>query len=393
MTMEIEDSYFDDLDRKFLNLSSAMADLFSRTYGMLGYRLVAPLDPNKFDNASTVAKEVAIRALIVFGAIASFVFAGAYIFGAAVILGLGSKIFREAGFYFQKDGFTHIRGSAPETTLNGNATVMVWNIRGYGGGLHYGYGVVHWKLRIDRIVEEIRQANPDVLVLQDIYDTALVEALQVRLGGLFAHTYAHMGESGTMVMTKCAVHHFSHTEFADQDDVVKRGFETLEIKASPDDLFPCARVIGTKLTPGNGMEEIRMRQVAQIVDTLARQKLAMPTLFVGSLTIDRDGKEGEYLSRYLYHSYLDKEPTYSDQLVSQWAPIFDGQERVSDFISFFKRNLADGRVLPVIERNIRLVGSGLVKGFDADYNTKRARSDCNGVVTQFSGLVPCQRVN
>jgi endonuclease/exonuclease/phosphatase family metal-dependent hydrolase len=394
--MSVEESCFDDLDRRFFSLSSAMADTFSWTYGMLGGRLIAPLDPDKFDNATSKAKEIGIRALIVLGAITSFLFAGTYILLTAVVLGAGSKLFRGAAFYFQKDGFTHIQGSSPEKSLEkGQATVMTWNIRGHGGGLHYAEGgVVHWRSRIDRITDSIKAENPDVIVLQEIHDTALINALVDRLGAQYAHFYTHLGadgwgsETGCMVITKCAVHSFSHTSFTETDQKVKRGFETIEIKANPADAFPCARIIGTQLSPGKAAGKMRMEQVSQIINKLASEKLAMPTLFVGSLGADRDSKEeGVFLSRYLYHSYLGDAPTHSDELVSQWAPIYEGQEGSSDFVSFFKRSPArDLRVFPVLEKGIRLLGSHLVRGFDENYNTKTALSDHHAIVTTFCGL-------
>ncbi len=395
--MSIEESYFDDLDRRFFSLSSGMADIFSWTYGMLGGRLVAPLDPNKFDNAASKANEIGIRALIVLGAMTSFLFAGTYILLTAVVLSAGSKLFRSAAFYFQKDGFTHIRGSGPEKILkSGEATVMTWNLRGHGGGLHYAEGgVVHWRSRIDRITDSIKAEDPDVIVLQEIYDTALIDALVDRLGAQYAHFYTHCGETGCMVITKCAVHSFTHTNFSETDQKVKRGFETIEIKARPEDPLPCARIIGTQLSPGKKAGQMRMEQVAQIVNKLASQKLAMPTLFVGSMNVDRDSKgEGATLSKYLYHSYRDNEPTHSDELVSQWAPIYEGQEESSDFVSFFKRNPDDdARVFPVLERGIKLLGSHLVRGFDENYNTKTALSDHHAIVTTFSGLKMVQAAN
>lgn len=391
----VEESCFDDLDRKFLNLSSGMADVFSWTYGMLGYRLVAPIDPNKFDNATSKVKEIGIRAMIVLGALASFLFAGTYLLLTAIVLSVGSKIFRAVGFYFQKDGFTHIQGKAPEAHLSyGQATVMTWNVRGHGGGLHYAEGgVIHWRSRIDRITDSVKENDPDVIVLQEVYDTALIEAIVSRLGDRYAHFYTHLGantwgnESGCMVITKCAVHNFTHTDFGKTDAKVKRGFETLEIKARPEDPFPCARIVGTQLSPGKEAKAIRMEQVAQIIDTVAQEKLAMPTLFVGNMHFDRDSQEGVYLSRYLYHSYRGSEPTHSDELVKQWAPIFEGQEESSDYISFFKRNPTDDvRIFPVFEKGVKLLDSHLVRGFDENYNTKTALSDHHAVVTTFSGL-------
>lgn len=396
----LEESFLDDcnLDRTFFNFSSTMASIFAGTYGHLGYRLIAPLDPNKFDNANRV-KELGIRAMIVLGLCASFCFAGSYIFMGAVVLGAGSKLFRALGFYFQKDGFTHIRGSFPEITLkNGEAKVMTWNIRGHGGGLDYAEGgVVHWKSRVDRIAESILKEGPDVIVLQEIYDVALVEELYSRLEKHYSHFYTHLGsknwdqDSGCMVITRCAVHNFSNTDF-EQNDNRTRSFETLEIKLNPNDKLPCARIIGTQLSPGKVHEETRMKQVAQIIKDLARENLAMPTLFVGNLNVDRDSQfEGKYLCEHLYHSYLESEPTHSHELVSQWAPVFEGQEESRDFVSFFKYRAKDGRILPVVERGIRLLDSHLVKGFDENYSTKTALSDHHAVVTTFSGLKAVHR--
>ncbi|PIS03284.1 MAG: hypothetical protein COT85_00980 [Chlamydiae bacterium CG10_big_fil_rev_8_21_14_0_10_42_34] len=380
----IEESYFDDLDRDLFDISSKMSDVFSWTYGMLGYRLVAPLEPNKFDNASSKIKEIGIRTLIVLGAVLGFCFAGTYIALSAAVLSLGSKVFRSAGFYFQKDGFTRVKGKASEVELiDGKATVMTWNIRGHGGGLHYDHGVIHWSARVDRIVEKIQKENADVIVLQEVYDTALVETLIAKLGDSYANFFTHCGESGCMVISKCAVHNFAHQEF-NNNSKVARGFECLEIKAFPDAKEPCARIIGTQLVPDANAQKLRVEQVAQIVDSLASKALNLPTLFVGSLHLDREADK-ELLSKYLYHSYRETGPTHSHELVSQWAPVFDGQERSSDFISFFKRNV-DGMNLPVVEKGISLLESHLVEGFDADYSTKTALSDHHAIVTTFSGL-------
>ncbi len=395
----MEESYFDELDRTFLNVGSKMSDIFSWSYGMLGYRLVAPMDPNKFDNATSKAQEVGIRALIVLGAAVSFCFAATHLLLLGIVLGAGSKLFRNAGFYFQKEGFTHIRGKAPESTIEeGQAKVMTWNIRGHGGGLHYPEGVIHWRSRVDRIADAIKNENPDVIVLQEVYDTALIEALVKRLEGEYAHFYTHLGvrkwgqESGCIVITKCAVHHFSHTDFSKTDSKVNRGFEMLEIKLHPEDKEPCARIIGTQLSPGKEGKEIRMKQVAQMVDTLAREKLAIPTFFVGSMNVDRDSQEeGAYFSNYLHHSYRGEGPTYSTQLANQWAPIYKDQEESHDFISLFKREpIDDPRKFPVVEKGIRLIDSHLVEAFDPNYNTKTALSDHHAVVTTFSGLKKSQ---
>lgn len=55
-------------DRTFLDISSKMSEPFCAAWHLLCFRLVAPLDPQKFENCTTVANEVAIRILIGSGA-------------------------------------------------------------------------------------------------------------------------------------------------------------------------------------------------------------------------------------------------------------------------------------------------------------------------------------
>lgn len=383
-----------DLDRKFFNISAGMTTIFSWTYGWLGGRLVAPIDPNKFDNASSRAAEIGVRVLIVLGTIASLFFAGLFITLGAVVLSVGAKVFKGLGVLLQKDGVTHIRGLAPEKRIeNGHAKIMVWNIRGSND--HYAEGgVVHWQSRLDRILDEVLKDDYDAIILQEIYDTPLIEAIIDRLAPHFAHFYTHTGadlwkeDSGLLVITKCAVHRYSHHNFTKTDEKVRRGFETLEIKASPENPVPCARIVATQLSPGKQTTEVRLNQIDQIIDSVAKEKLVTVTLLAGSLNVDRDdSEEGAYLSKYLFHSYLDTAPTHSDQLANQWAPIFEGQDRSSDFISIFKRTpIDDRRTFPVLEKGVRLIDSHLIRAFDENYNTKTALSDHHALVTELAGL-------
>lgn len=393
----VEDVSDDDyaLDRKFLSLSSTMADCYRWTYGLLCYRLVAPLDPNKFDNATSRVKELGIRTLIVLGAMVSVVAGGTFIALTAVVLGVGSKVFRAAGFYFQKDGFTHIRGAAPEVVLkDGEASFMTWNIRGYGAGLHYDHGgVVSWKSRIDGIVDTIQKANPDVIVLQDVLNSGLVESLVAKLGNQYAHFYTYFGgktwnsESGTMIITKCSVERFSNTDFRTNESDINRGFEIFEIKASSEDKSPCIRVVGTQLTSGKEAKEKRMDQIEQIVTKVGRLKGDLPTFLAASGNLDQRGEEGEFLNKFFYPT-RDKEPTHSPDLIKQWAPIYEGEEESSDFISFLRRNTAEGKVLPVIERNVRLLETRIIPAFEINPKTQlpdttTARSDHHAVYTRI----------
>jgi endonuclease/exonuclease/phosphatase family metal-dependent hydrolase len=380
----------DGWDRTFLDLSSKMAEPFCSAWHLYCFRLVAPLDPQKFENCSTRVKEVATRVLIGLSlgvAGAAFYAAPIPLIGGALALGLGSKVVRAAGFGLQKEGYTHVLGTCPEKTLdphNPQIKVMTWNICGVGGGMSLDHGgVAHWRSRLDAIAIKIKTEDPDVLVLQEIYDTALAEALIQKLQSEYAHFYLHLGPNvwgsvgGCMVLSKCAVHDFSHTSFTNNEWTLNRGFADLEIKAHPNDTLPCARIIGTHLTHGDALKDQnnRMLQVAQIVNHVTLKTLAIPTILTGDLNIERDTPEGVTLSSYLHHAYQSPEPTCTNQLAAQWgAKTSTIAEETIDYISLFK-NTADSATLQECH---------LVEAFDESFNTKTALSDHHGLAVMMN---------
>ncbi len=379
------------LDRTFLHVSSLMAEPFCSVYGLLRYRLVAPLDPKKFDNCVSQTREIAYRALIASSACFATYLCAVLplpILGSIGILGVGSRIFRAIGFALQKDGYTHVRGHAPEKPLDRKMKVMNWNICGIGAGMHFDHGgVVHWRSRLDRIVSKIVHEEADVVVLQEVYDTSLAEALVARLSSKYAHFYMHLGPNtlgsggGCMIMTKCAVDHFSHDSFENNQWTLNRGFGTLEIKAKPEDHKPCARIIGTHLIHGENQEN-RAKQFAQIVDSIRSKKLPMPTIIAGDLNIERDKKEGIKLAAVLRHSYRGRTPTCTSRLAEQWDKKLAGHEETIDYVSFFKEVVHKGSLLSVRDQ-IRVKDSYLIKAFDSSYNTRTALSDHQGIAVTF----------
>jgi hypothetical protein len=388
MMIEETDSYFDGLDRTYIDISSKLAEPFCWAYGMLRYRFISPLDPNKFDNTSSRVQEIATRVLIFVSAALAFSCAITHISLAAIAMGTGALLFRAAGFAVQKNQFTHVKGTAPEKTLaNGQASVMVWGLCGDRGGLSYRKGgVVHWRSRLDSIVEKIEKEDPDVIVLQEVKDAALAEAIISKLKDRYAHFFTHLGGgackevNGCMVITKCAVDDFAHRDLPHEGS-----YELFTLKAHPNDAQPCIRFIATPLIAGKEQEAKRMDQVAHIVRDLARETLVLPTLFVAA-NADRDSAtEGAFLSTYFHHSYRAPEPTRTDQLALQWDANFKEMGETFETISLVKRTLADGTTLPVSERKIRMIDCHVVEAFDRlTYNTRTALSNRNGIVTEFS---------
>lgn len=395
-------------DHTCLGISSTLTEPFCELFHLFRFRLIAPLDKQKFENCTTVANEVATRVLIGLGGLL-----GAYltcvapvpILGSVALLGVASKTFRAVGFALQKGGYTHIRGEAPEKSLDPDdprVKVASWNICGVGGGMALDHGGVNpWQSRIDAIIQKIKDEDPDVLILQEVYDTALAKAIIDRLKGNYAHFFAHLGPNvwgsvgGCMVLSKCAVHHFSHTSFDNNKWTLNRGFANLELKATPEDGLPCARVIGTHLIHGNKEvdQENRMQQVAQIVDYVARQRFAMATVLAGDLNMERDQKEGEILSSRLHHSYLELRPTCTERMAAQWdLKIRHVWDEIIDYISLFKSAQPDGQRLPVVDEGVAFEECHLIEAFDESYNTKTALSDHQGISVVIKGLRPAQEV-
>lgn len=393
-------------DRTCLSISSTLTEPFCGLFHLFRFRLVAPLDPQKFENCTTVANEVAMRTLIALGGVL-----GAYLTCVApvpvlcsvALLGVASKAFRAVGFALQKGGYTHIRGEAPEKSLDlrdPQVKVVSWNICGVGGGMSLDHGgVTPWRSRIDAIVQKIKDEDPDVLILQEVYDTALAEAIIDRLKSEYAHFFAHLGPNlwgsvgGGMVLSKCAVHHFSHTSFDSNQWTLNRGFASLELKAAPQGALPCTRIIGTHLIHGGEKvdQKNRVEQVAQIVNYVARQRLAMATVLAGDLNVERDEEEGGILSSRLHHSYRALQPTCTERMAAQWdLKVRRLWDEMIDYISLFKSAQPDGQRLPVVDDGVTFENCHLVEAFDASYNTKTALSDHHGISVIIRGLRQAQ---
>lgn len=338
-------------DRFFLRASSLLAEPACKAFELLRFRLVMPLDPKKFDNYPSVMQEIAFRAFI----IAAAVFAGCSIWlhpfpilFTAVALTSTIKILRAIGYALQKNDFTYIQGSALEKPVGSNLKVMTWNVCGISGGMHYDHGgVISWRARLDKIVEMIRKEDPDVLILQEIYDTELCEALQEKLGPHYAHFFTHLGpnvlgsEGGLLMATKNKVANFSHTSFENNDWTLNRGFASLELQDSRGQ--GCIRIIGTHLIHGSD-DEKRKPQVGQIAN-FVQQLPKLPTVIAGDLNIERDEAGRTILNAHLIHGYQGTEPTCTNRLAQQWEnnPKASPDEMI-DYISFFKNTVADNSV-------------------------------------------------
>ena len=382
-------------DRTLFHLSSKIAEPFCSVYEFFRYRLSSRLDPARFDHLPTVSQEIAYRTTRTFGA--ALAGAASYFYPlpalGSLCLAFASHVgLKRLAIALQKEGFTHVLGKGPEKSLDPQdpkIKIGSINLCGVSGGLSIDHGGVrHWRERIDGLAKKIQSANLDILVLQEVYDTSLAEALIQRLESDYAHFFYHTAPSllgcsgGVMVLSKYPVHSFEDKVHPNNHWTLKRNFSTLEIKAKPNDEKPCVRIIGTHLHNGykHKDREIRMNQIAEILASLAKKSLPLPTVLVGDLNIERDQEEGKRLTAFLKHSHVGDAPTCTNELLKKWAPQTDCDwEETIDYISLFKEVPFKGAPLPVLEKGGELENARFIELFDPTFDTKTALSDHHGL--------------
>lgn len=366
----IEESTFEeDMSRSCLVLASHMENCFTETYGRLGTRIVRPLDPEKFDNASSKVQEIAIRTILTLAIALSAAFAGVYIGLSIAILTLGSRIFKAVGFYLQKNDFVHIKGKAKEINLSAAPfEVMIWDA---GTKKSDPQGLLPWQNRKEGFVQAIKEKNPAVLVLQGVADPIHTEEMIKELESHYAHFFIHIGAkaagnlSGYLIATKAAVHNFAYTNFSSSEKDAPNGFATFELKTHRGDKIPSIRMIAARLD-----EEMDLQE-RELVKTLAKQKRPLSTLFVGATQKD--------LSHLLHYTF--EGDTHSDELAKQYNPLAKAAGSTKNLIALF-RYRSDTQ-LPVQENKIDCKKSEPVRGFDESYNTRTAIADNHAVIASL----------
>jgi endonuclease/exonuclease/phosphatase family metal-dependent hydrolase len=295
-TPEVTENYSSGWDRTFLSFSTQLAELPCYASG-LGYRLITPLKPSAFQNYDSYWKEVSRRSLILAGAViaAAFCYQNFALTVRPVVgLMLGWGGLRGLGFALQRGGYTYV---APSTGLgkafDGRAfKLMSWNVCSFAGGLSFSFGgMPPWQTRLGAIVETIQKEDPDVLVLQEVFDLALAEKLVTKLPGY--HVYMHCGPnpysltSGCLVMSKFKPHSFSFTSFKTNSAAMNRGFALLKL-AGQEGVEPLCLVM-THLEAGEGQidKEKRRDQFRQIQNISSEQQC--DTFLVGDLNTEPGG--------------------------------------------------------------------------------------------------------
>ena len=385
MASAIDTASLPGWDRKLLRTSSLMTEPFLVAYNALRYRLIAPLDPSKFENCDTHIKEVAVRCFIGLGAlsaIAASVWFPLPVLSTILLLAIGSKLCRALGLALRATNYTYVRGNAPEVEFKGEVQILTWNICGGGGGIPIDHGgVPNWKHRFKKICDMIDEAvvdwnKPVILSLNEVYDESLWHALREhykdRCPHFFGEFHASIWDnplgailgspSGGMVFTNCPFAQFSVIPFTNNNWSLNSAFATLKLS---DDL----QAIFTHLIYNN--ETMRVEQLKQ----LAKAALATPTVIAGDLNVPPDGpgQDTKYLNEIFDYSHQDLNiPTCTNDLMTQWGPRYTHKSCYIDYVAIHKQHLKKLEVQ-----------SSLKRAFDLTYNTKTALSDHHAILAKI----------
>jgi len=343
------------------------------------FRLQTPTTPGLFDNCTTVFNEKVYRGAVGAGIVGAgalvLKFASWTLLGYGV-LGYGGLLLgtRLGAYYLQNGkGYTYVKGQAEEKSLpaNNQFSVMNWNVCGIWGGISRSNGgVLEWQKRFDGILREIQNADADVLILEEIYDTALAEKLVDSLKGKYAHFYTVNGPSvwgsvgGLFMATKFPVRQYTHTSFDNNDWTLNRGFGTLEIGSKEK---PFATVIGTHLIHGKA-DAKRTEQIAQLTNSVAQK--TFPAFVAGDLNLSP-----EKLAQAAVHPATEQNTgmTCTDKFIREgWNPKNTCPDERLDYIAQVKNEAPKVRV--VVKQ------LGLLNG----KNTQTALSDHDAMVAQIT---------
>jgi exonuclease III len=232
-----------------------------------------------------------------------------------------------------KTPYIYLRGEAGFPSLENKSQLKIasWNIEALLAGVPYAQSV--WK-RLDRIVQKIEGIDADIVILQEcLIDALLPEALYEKFKSKYAHFFIHNGphlygpDSGLFIMSKYPVDSYAFELFKEGKSKlynINRGFATLQLKASSEDLKTAFAIIGTHMDstfklnskgeiPSDNDEGSRYRkqQLKQIQEKAHQLKEVKFVILAGDTNInmkDSKAKEQTEIETILHDPFYVKEP-------------------------------------------------------------------------------------
>jgi len=275
---------------------------------------------------------------------------------AILLAGVGEG-FRISGSILQTEGFCHRRGNGLEKAYikQDPIKVMTFNVCGIGAGYEITNGnQVSWDLRVDAIIDEIEKSDPDVVCLQEVFDSSLGDHLFERLKDTYAHFYSDMGTwafcpSGSMVISKIPgkMNFLSFSSYCGDGFFQNKGFTPFEIYDSVTKNLTLV-VASAHLQHDDGPKEAyekaregQVKQVTEYFNNLLKKVPDLFCLFTGDLNINKGSKEHtesslqEWTDPRKYTGNLEADHTWSTQAARQvYDPNITKQQEMLDYILY-----------------------------------------------------------
>lgn len=281
-------------------------------------RIVSPIIPGKCGQCLTREREIAMRILITI-TIPLLLFMS--LFSAGFALG-----FTALGNALKTGSFTKLfNPEAPYKVASHRFSLFSLNTCFLPGGFSLDHGgVVPWKGRIDKVVNQIKQQNSDVICLQEVFDLESGYYLHKRIKDTYPESYINIGpkniglNSGLFVASKFPIKDAEFIPF-DKDTLVgsgknvKKGIFGFTLYQNSQ---PFARIYNLHLShsekddrPTN--EEIlgRKKQIDALLTKLYRDAAKygnIPMIITGDFNMDTWEYMQSPIAQHSYNDYLAK---------------------------------------------------------------------------------------
>lgn len=135
---------------------------------------------------------------------------------ASSFLSMGTTVpgvcLRALASHLEKEPFIYYQGTLSEKQVEGGFSLLSWNICCVGGGYAISDGgVMPWRYRIDKIIENIVSLDADIISLYEVLDTSAGFYLYEKLQEKYTHFYFNIGpraigtSSGIFIASKLKV--------------------------------------------------------------------------------------------------------------------------------------------------------------------------------------------
>ncbi len=235
--------------------------------------------------------------------------------------------------------YTYLQGSCGSKALTGETreiSFLTANlcVMPEANSMIYG-GLLPWPVRIDAIAVRLKELDPDVMFLQEVYDVRALSALQVRLGSSYSHFYGNVpsrlqgfsheslfSSSGLAVISKFKLENVRFEPYTSMTHEDKpSGFDRLRVFGFDRNygVFHCDAMNGKETlahfatTHENPFyADIREKQTKQIVESFEKEAEShpeIPAILCGDLNIEQHdlNEGGERLLRQHFADHYNKE--------------------------------------------------------------------------------------